>query len=239
MKTIDIHTTHNVVIEKGLASVGQRVGAFVIDFIVLVILIVILTNMVLIPIGSELLLGLGVSLLIFFFNLLMEIVFNGQSLGKLALGIKIVRLDGKELTFSDLFSRWSMRFIDIYMSLGAVAFLTIGASKNGQRIGDKLANTIVIKKKDNSYFSLEEIEKLRSAKDFESGFYSVTRLSDTDVLLIKSTLQRVMKFPTEGNQNAITELSNKVADIMGLESQPMNDIKFLQAVMRDYIALTR
>lgn len=239
MKTIDIHTTHNVVIEKGLASVGQRIGAFVVDLILLVIIYVVAINAFIVGDGLGIAMILFLSMLLFFFNLLMEIIFNGQSIGKKAVGIKIVRLDGKELTFSDLFSRWSMRFIDIYMSLGAIAFLTIGASKNGQRIGDKLANTIVIKKRDSSYFTLEEIGKLKNAIDYESDYSTVTRLKDKDVLLIKSTLQRVVKYPTEGNKKALVKLSDKVADVLGLDHQPENKVKFLQTIMRDYIALTR
>ena len=238
MKTIDIQTTHNVIIEKGLASVGIRLGAFFLDTVFLVILILI-TSTVLSAFDSQLLLGLVLSIELFFFNLLLEIAFNGQSFGKKILGIGIIRLDGKELTFSDLFSRWSVRFIDIYMSLGTIAFLTITTSINGQRLGDRMANTIVVQKKDRSYFSLKEISKLKNAIDYETDYNTVTRLSDKDVLLIKKTLQLNMKYPTKNNKEALGLLSDRVEDILGLDKVHQDKVKFLQTIMRDYIALTR
>ena len=98
MKTIDIQTTHNVIIEKGLASVGMRLAAFILDSIFLFTLVLI-TLTVLSVFDSEWLVGFVLSVFLFFFNLIVEIAFNGQSFGKKIIGIKIIRLDGKELTF--------------------------------------------------------------------------------------------------------------------------------------------
>ncbi len=238
MKTIDIQTTHNVIIEKGLASVGMRLAAFILDSIFLFTLLLI-TLTVLSVFDSEWLVGFVLSVFLFFFNLIVEIAFNGQSFGKKILGIKIIRLDGKELTFSDLFSRWSVRFIDIYMSLGTIAFLTISTSANGQRLGDRMANTIVVQKKDRSYFSLSEISKLKNAVDYKTEYGTVTRLSDKEVLLIKKTLQLNLKYPTENNKKALVLLCDKVEEVLGLETKAQDKARFLQTIMRDYIALTR
>ena len=238
MKTIDIHTTHNVVIEKGLAGIGLRFVAFLLDFVFLIILYVIIT-LVFSLANSHLLLGIISTLLLFFFNLSFELAFNGQSLGKKIVGIKIIKLDGKELTFSDLLSRWSLRFIDIYFSFGAIAFLTIGSSPYGQRLGDKIANTTVIKNKDESYFSLREIVKLKNAVDYKSVYNTVTRLTDKDVLLIKNTLKLSTKYPTTNNKIALINLSERVCSLLGIDEVPANKVKFLQTIMRDYIALSR
>ena len=238
MKTIDIQTTHNVIIEKGLASVGIRIAAYLLDVVFLVISIL-LFLFIFSLFGNSTLTAFVASLFLFFFNLLIEIANNGQSFGKKILGIKIIRLDGKELTFSDLFSRWSVRFIDIYMSLGTIAFLTISTSLNGQRLGDRMANTVVVQKKDRSYFSLSEITKLKNAKDYKTIYPTVTRLDDKDVLLIKKTLQRNFKYPSENNKRALILLSDKVEQVLGLDNSSQDKVRFLQTIMRDYIALTR
>ncbi len=68
---------------------------------------------------------------------------SGQTLGKKAMGIKVIKERGK-LTYSDAFIRTILRIVDAigFYILGLIVVLV---SKKKQRIGDLAAHTIVVK----------------------------------------------------------------------------------------------
>lgn len=71
----------------------------------------------------------------------MEMALRGRSLGKLAVGGRIVRLDGGMPGFRHAFIRALVGVLEIYMTFGAVAILTGAFSARSQRLGDLVAGT--------------------------------------------------------------------------------------------------
>lgn len=70
-----------------------------------------------------------------------ETLSRGRSLGKLAVGARIVRDDGGASGFRHAFIRAMVGFFEIYMTLGGVAALTGLLSTRSKRLGDLLAGT--------------------------------------------------------------------------------------------------
>lgn len=70
-----------------------------------------------------------------------EIATKGRSLGKLAIGARVVRLDGGAIGFRHAFIRSLVGFFEIYMTGGGVAALVGLLSDRSQRLGDLLAGT--------------------------------------------------------------------------------------------------
>jgi len=58
-----------------------------------------------------------VNLPIVLYKPLMEYFFNGQTLGRMALGIRMVRANGDRMTIKDIFVRWVMRGEFFWISL--------------------------------------------------------------------------------------------------------------------------
>ncbi len=93
----------------------------------------------------------GVSSLIFFvigvlYWVLME-GYLGQTLGKMALGIKVVRADdGKVPGVGKAFIRNLLRIVDELPVFYLVGFIAILASSKNQRLGDMAAGTLVVRK---------------------------------------------------------------------------------------------
>ena len=75
------------------------------------------------------------------------ILFHGRSLGKLTLHLRVVRLDGRKLSFWNCLLRWILRLVDISASMGILAMLSIIISSKMQRLGDLAAGTTVIHEK--------------------------------------------------------------------------------------------
>lgn len=71
----------------------------------------------------------------------MEVSLRGRSLGKLAVGGRIVRLDGGAIGFRHAFIRALLGVLEIYMTFGAVAILAGAFTSRSQRLGDLVAGT--------------------------------------------------------------------------------------------------
>lgn len=242
MQTIEINTTQNVKIEYQLAGLAHRIFAYMIDLAVLVFCSIIFLNIIeqFNPMNMEYVF-LFLSLFVVFYPLASEILGNGQSLGKRAMGIKIIKINGDELEFYDYFGRWALRFLDIYFSLGSIASILIISNKNGQRIGDIIAGTTVIKKNSTYGFQLNDILKLnlkdRSTYEFE---YPLARnLEEKDVLLIKNLLYRTRVYRNNAHKEALDLMVEKIAQVVDAPRIPEDKIGFLNKVMTEYIILTR
>lgn len=70
-----------------------------------------------------------------------ETATRGRSLGKLAVGGRIVRADGGAIGFRHAFIRALVGVLEIYLTLGALALLVAAFTPRSERLGDLLAGT--------------------------------------------------------------------------------------------------
>ena len=70
-----------------------------------------------------------------------EVATRGRSLGKLAVGGRIVRTDGGAITFRHSFIRALVGVLEIYMTFGGGAVITGALTARSQRLGDLIAGT--------------------------------------------------------------------------------------------------
>ncbi|MCE7993950.1 MAG: RDD family protein [Roseivirga sp.] len=229
---VSIRTTQNVFIDQDKAGVGHRILAMLID----------LTIMIMASVGIGALLTLTtfdavwIQTLfyfpIFFYHLYMEILNNGQSVGKMVVGIKVVRLDGTPPTIGGYIMRWILSPLDLMLS-GSVAIISIGLTEHGQRLGDLAAGTTVIKlKRTKNVSRLQLVEKMD--EDYEPQFPEVKALSDTDVALIKECLQVKAK---HANLTPVQLVAAKVKETLNIESE-LQPVAFLYTILRDHTYYT-
>jgi uncharacterized RDD family membrane protein YckC len=70
-----------------------------------------------------------------------ELATRGRSLGRLAVGARIVRNDGGAIQFRHSFVRALMGVVEIFLTFGALAALTGLLNEKSRRLGDLLAGT--------------------------------------------------------------------------------------------------
>jgi uncharacterized RDD family membrane protein YckC len=70
-----------------------------------------------------------------------ETVMRGRSVGKLAVGGRVVRIDGGAITFRHTFIRALIGVLEIYMTFGGGAVITGALTARSQRLGDLVAGT--------------------------------------------------------------------------------------------------
>lgn len=135
---ISINTAHNVDIDYSPAGVFERIIATIIDSFFL-FGVFIIGFFIIIPLSPSessvmwvfIVLGVMLSL----YHLIFEFFFNGKSLGKMVMRIQVVKLNGKKLTLWDCMLRWVFRLVDISLSSGAVAVISIIVTKHTQQPG--------------------------------------------------------------------------------------------------------
>ncbi len=244
MKKAEILTANNVAIQYEMASLMQRILAFILDGFILAVYYLIIWFLIIgvafNSIGSaEILIYILYYPVFFFYNLFCEINFNGQTIGKRIMNIKVIKVTGEVPTINDYFIRWTYRIIDIWICAGALAAVFISSSDKGQRLGDISANTTLIKLNPDTKYSIRDILNIGKHKDYEPTYNQVTQLTDEDMLLIKNTIDRVRKQPNKANKLFALELVSKTATILGIDEVPKNKTKFLKTLLKDYIVLTR
>lgn len=221
-------TNQNIEIDLELGSLGDRIVAFIIDMLIMFVLIISITGII-----SNLNLQEWTLMLIYiplmFYSLAFEYFGNGQTLGKRAMNIKVVKLDGSTPTVGSYLLRWLFRIVDIwlYPIVFAPAVISIIATKNGQRIGDMVAGTMVIKVR---HVVASQAFKSVAKDDHTLSFPGVKILNDDQIELIKKAL----KMRKEGhNQEGVTILAKKIKDKLKVDSD-LPDVKFLYTVIADY-----
>lgn len=81
------------------------------------------------------------------YPVLLESLTRGRSLGKLALGLRVVRDDGGPVRFRHALVRALLGIVEIWLTTGTVAILVSLASAQGKRLGDYLAGTVVVRER--------------------------------------------------------------------------------------------
>jgi uncharacterized RDD family membrane protein YckC len=93
-----------------------------------------------ISLGSFLLIPIGGPIAV-------EALSRGRSLGKLALGLRVVRDDGGPIGFRHALVRGLIGMFEIVLTSGIVACVASLASERGRRLGDVFAGTLVVRER--------------------------------------------------------------------------------------------
>ncbi len=145
-----IVTPQGVVLDLETAGIGYRGAARLIDTIVVVIAIIITS--VLIDFSGQLvgettafvLQRVMGFLILFFYPIIAETYFRGRTVGKLAIGLRVVSLEAGAIGFREAFIRSLFQLVDFILTFGALALLTGMFTARSQRLGDIAAGTFVI-----------------------------------------------------------------------------------------------
>jgi uncharacterized RDD family membrane protein YckC len=228
---IAINTSQNVLLEYEPASIGERILATIVDGLVFI-------AWLLLTVALPLSLGVlnntedltivyyvvVVGIPYVFYNLLSEWLLNGQSIGKIALKIRVVMMDGSQPGIGAYLLRWLLRLIDIQLFYALPAIISIAAGGKGQRLGDMAAGTTVIRLKPR--VSLADITFNHLPDNYRVMFPEVTQLSDQDIRVVREVLQR-------GTSEAVFRTAAKIKEVLALDTH-LDNYQFLNTVVNDY-----
>lgn len=240
MSELTINTTQNVKINFQAASVGERILAYFVDFLIKGSYLVVIGYFVFNKMG----LGDAISkmdqwsaiaivvLFLFpymFYSLVLESILEGQTIGKRLIRIKVVKIDGYQASFPDYLLRWLFRIIDISISSGIIGVVSTIINEKNQRLGDVSAGTAVITLKNKFTINSTILEDIGEA--YVPVYPLVIKLSDNDVRIIKETLNTAI---AKSDFEMISKLKDKVEKVTGIKNQSGKSEDFLKTVIKDY-----
>jgi uncharacterized RDD family membrane protein YckC len=242
MDSIKISTAQNIDIDYEIAGLGERIAARCIDLAIFLVIGAI--GLVLMGVAQMSMSG-NASLVVFFiflaifvfYDLVCEITMDGQTLGKKVLKIKVISIDGTQPTFGQYIFRWLFRVIDFGFPFGwgVVALISVAVTKNHQRLGDILSKTTLIKTKPRTEFANVAFS-FNLPEEYNPQFKEVLHLNDRDIELIHEVLTGYYQ---TGNADLIYAMAAKTKEhIFVTIPGGMNELQFLEAVLKDYNHLT-
>jgi uncharacterized RDD family membrane protein YckC len=185
-----------------------------------------------------------VGLPLVFYHLLFEVLCNGQSIGKMAMNIKVISADGGQPSLSQFLIRWVFRIADLpFWILYAIrsdelpwwsslllfsGVASVIFTRKSQRLGDLVAGTIVIDTKNHTSWQDTVFTEIEA--DYHPSFPEVMRLSDKDINTVKSIIETVRR-------KNDSELGTRIADRIKARLQIQSDKKsldFLETLLKDY-----
>lgn len=147
--TKEIEIPEGITLSLSVAGYVSRALAFIIDFIIRAV-IIFLFSMLFVWLGN---MGTGLFYLIlflveWFYPVLFEMFYFGQTPGKKMLGILVVNDDGTPVNWSSSLVRNLLRFADFLPFFYGFGILSVLFSENFKRLGDFAAGTLVIHKQE-------------------------------------------------------------------------------------------
>ncbi len=229
-------------IEMKLAGLPSRIMAFFVDQLVMIVffLICFLALTAFEPSSdSELLfVYLVIVPVYFFYSLAFETLNKGRTLGKQMLGIRVRSTDGSEVGFYEAAGRWIFRIPDLFLTAGTLAIILIGGSEKRQRMGDKIAGTMVVEDR-KPVTGIDKLINNKKLQQYEVKYPNAIRLEEEDVVWIKKTVARSARYNNVAHTQAMDDLARKVSGIIGGPEKPRTPSEFLKRVIKDYVVLTR
>lgn len=266
MQKLKLTTDQNVSIEVELAGIGSRLLAVLIDIMIIISFLYIMLFLLLAIFSTSFdffntesydfwsfLLVFIIALPFVLYTPLMEFFTKGQTVGKMALGIRVTKINGENAKFRDYFTRWlfcpyeayillfSSNGIGILLFIASFFFDTLIASisNKNQRIGDFMANTVVVRKRPKQIYSVRDVLGTRINKDYQPTYIGISMYTDEDMMLVKRVIARVENYKNNASKALVIELTEKIALDLNLGEAPKKKLKFLRTVLNDYIVLTR
>jgi uncharacterized RDD family membrane protein YckC len=154
----------------------------------------------------------------FFYFGILELCLCGQTLGKRASKIRVVKVDGFALDAISILVRNVFRIVDHLPVLWIVPLL----SARSQRFGDMIAGTIVIEDEPAKLAGPRHTLAKRAAADarfrFDAG--QLKKLRPQDVQAVEQLLDRWTEIPTDRREQFVTTIVYSLCQRMDCEPPP-------------------
>lgn len=218
-ETLIIETPERVALHFALASIGNRFLACALDhtiqitFIILTVIIVVTAGGVEVvsakvfdaPRWLQALLIVLVFILWFGYFAFFEWFWNGQTPGKRWLKLRVIRSDGRPVTFWEATLRNLLRSFDMMPApFYSIGLISIFISRQDQRVGDLFAGTVVVRERAAQAPTFDQVFGVRSegsdvalrrAQSPVAFTGDIRVLTDSEIEVVEAFLRRRWELP--------------------------------------------
>ena len=240
MNQIGIETNKHVRLSYMPAPIFHRIVAWLYDAFLYVIYIVvfmwiwggIVPSAIVESLSINWIVTLAVMLPYFIYFPLIETLWNGRTVGKKIMGLRVTKVDGKRASLGSYLIRWIFRFFEISATGGVIAILTILINGKGQRVGDLVAGTCVISERESQVTHRQIFDQ--TALDREVMFESAAELKDKEINVIKNLLNARQTHSSDAHNKLLARTRKAIEKRTGTPDSSMSDEAYLKTIIRDY-----
>ena len=218
-----IVTPEAVVLDFERAGVASRSIAFLIDILALVLVVGIILLVVFQAAGDDidgtagaliaLLTSLGTVVIWF---CAFESLWRGRTLGKAAMGLRVVGVDGTSERFQQAFLRATVGLVDFFLiPIGFIAVVSALLSPRDQRLGDMAAGTFVVRERSAGAEVAPAWFRPPYGWDRYAGSLDVTAIDDDAYTVIRNFLLRVPQLTFGAREHLAVRIANPIAVRIG------------------------
>lgn len=272
---LTISTPEQVAFQYEMAGIGSRFVAALLDHLILFVILVLLSiaaatvNISAILAGADggavsylvlAVLTIVLFLIIFGYFIVFETVWNGQTPGKRAGRLRVIRHDGQPIRAGEAMIRNLVRLVDFMPGFYGVGFITMFVDKDARRLGDFAAGTIVVREGEQT--RLRDVQVARPAYEALAAYspyvasqpyptsqqiqnrpdplpgISIREVTHEDYALMRELIARVSRgeLPRERGQELAARIAYSVASRMGQnfaqwQANGWQPLVFLQSVL--------
>jgi len=162
--------------------------------------------------------------------ILVETLTRGRSVGKLALGLRIVRDDGGPITFRHAFIRALVGVVELWAASGGIALIVCAATARGKRVGDVIAGTYALQTRASRAQHVPLVVPF--SLDGWARIVDIRRLPDGLALEARQFLTRALALHPSSRRQMGESLSARIAPLVSpLPPQGTHPETFLTAVL--------
>ncbi|MDO5661991.1 MAG: RDD family protein [Brachybacterium sp.] len=236
----DLVTGEAVLLDLPAASFGTRALSFLIDgatqLLVLVggtVAFAVLAERMGFAEGFVAAGSLLISLVAFIaIPVLSEFLLDGRSLGRLALGTRVVREDGGPVHLRQSILRAVMAMFEIWATSGAIALVASLVDRRSRRLGDLIAGTFVIQERLRAPLPVRE-EVPEALRSWAQGA-DVGRLPPRLLSEVRAFLPRASSLASDSRRQIAVDLLEQVVPLVAPPPPPGTDPEmFLRAVLAE------
>jgi uncharacterized RDD family membrane protein YckC len=207
-------TPEAVPLDLETASIGSRFLALVIDWtiqgVVFVVLLVIAGNAGFGWVGTTIVLLL-VFLVIWGYPVALETLWRGRTVGKFALGLRVVTKEGGQIGFRHAAIRASLGLVDFALSSGAVAVICVLVTSDNQRLGDMAAGTLVLRERTGLRQPTPTTFWAPAGLDGYTDSLDLARLGPAEYAVVRALLIRAPSLPPPVRARLAAQVAETVA----------------------------
>ena len=235
---LSIETPEQIKINYSVAGIGSRFYAALIDIALLLPILLVGYYVIIRAIldlderfGNWLaaLAGIATFVLQWGYYMIFEIATNGQSPGKRALGLRVIKVQGYPISFSDSAIRNIVRVVDMLPFAYGIGLLTMLLNKNWQRLGDLAAGTLVVKEGAEASPNPGKTPSVKKSTLVYAAWIKPERVTDAELGAIREYLSRRSSLPRLRRLQLARTIGTPVAQRMTDNDQIDYDV-FLEEV---------
>lgn len=145
------------------------------------------------------------------YSVAMESLWRGKTLGKAALGLRVVTVEGGPISFRHAVIRGALGLVEIYATLGSVAVVSAMVSNRHQRLGDLVAGTVVRRERSGAAMPEAITFGLPAELETYAATIDASGLSATDYATVRNFLLRVATLDPQARIDLASRLAAPLA----------------------------